>query len=150
MRAGWPQDRRGDGDGSACHRTEEEIECGLGFVQGECSWSSRTPGGIGWPPRKWSRPADGRHGHAASPLYSTEVGERPVVGLGCTVHTAQSTQQHFLIFFSVKFLVSVFYLCWALNDTSSTRYYTYNSTTTFWVLHTRFHFIWEGLFICLF
>ena len=98
MRAGWPQDRRGDGDGSARRRTEEEIEreeskCGLGFVQGECSGSSRTSGGVGWPSRKWPRPADGCHGHAASPLYSTEVGERPVVGLGCTIHTSQSAQQ---------------------------------------------------------
>ena len=76
-----------DGDGSARHRTEEEIEreeseCGLGLSKG----SAR--GQVGR--REGS---DGRHGHAASPLYSTEVGERPVVGLGCTVHTGQSAQQ---------------------------------------------------------
>ena len=38
----------------------------LGFVKGgsgRTCRSSRTPGGVGWPPRKWPRPADGHHGH---------------------------------------------------------------------------------------
>ena len=38
----------------------------LGFVKGgsgRTCRSSRTPGGVGWPPHKWPRPADGRHGH---------------------------------------------------------------------------------------
>ena len=38
----------------------------LGFVKGgsgRTCRSSRTPGGVGWPPRKWPRPADSHHGH---------------------------------------------------------------------------------------
>ena len=38
----------------------------LGFAKGGSRWtcrSSREPGEVGWLPRKWPRPADGRHGH---------------------------------------------------------------------------------------
>ena len=94
----WPRDRAVHGGGCVREREGEERSSGekarvrQGGLRGLVGRLERWEG------------SDGRHGLPASPLYNTEVGERPVGGLGCTVHTSQSAQQALSYFPSVNLL----------------------------------------------